>query len=180
MFSTCSAVQYGLPVLYDVEHFQDFLSSCCHSFMTHIVDGHCVCREFKTSPSASDLISPVCMCKSDAAPHLPASDSHVVLFCDGSDRQCTVSSVVSQLLPGTRLTVLSSPSHCEQVLQGTTSQQAHGNLLISAAVLTSLGIPSTFQSSTQCSAITGLPLFKLFVQTGISLCEGETPACNMF
>jgi hypothetical protein len=131
MFPTCSAVQYGLPVLCEVGQFQDYLSVFSDSFMTHIVDGHCVCREFKTSPSASDLASPVCMCKSDAAPLLPASDSHVVLFCNGSDSESTVRQIVSQLLPGTRLTVLSVPAHCAQVLQGNTIHQYHGDILLS-------------------------------------------------
>ena len=80
MFPNCSAVQYGIPVLHEVGHLQDFFASCCHSFMSHIVDGHGVCREYQTSPSASDLASPVCMYKRDATPHLPASTSHVVLL----------------------------------------------------------------------------------------------------
>ena len=95
MFSTCSTVQYGTPVLYEVGHLQDFLASCCHSFMSHIVDGHGVCREYQTSPSASDLASHVCMYKRDATPHLPASTSHVVLFSSSSDRECTVSHTMS-------------------------------------------------------------------------------------
>ena len=123
MSANCSVTQYGIPVLYGLGNLQDFFHSCCHSFESHMVDGNGLCREFQTSPHASDLINPVCMYKRDAAPHLLSSDAHVVLFVDGSNRECTVSQLVSQLLPGTRLTVLSCLSHCEQVLEGTTQQQ---------------------------------------------------------
>eukprot|EP00884_Botryococcus_braunii_P012118 jgi/Botrbrau1/20907/Bobra.0135s0038.1 len=126
MPANCSEPQYGIPVLYELGHLQNYFHSCYHNFMTHIVGGHGLCREFQTSPSASDLISPESMFKRDAAPHLIDSDAHVVLFVDSSDREDSVSQLVSQLLPGTRLTVLSCQSHCEQVLEGTTSQQSHG------------------------------------------------------
>jgi hypothetical protein len=143
---------YGLGTL------QDFFHSCCHSFMTHYVDGHGICREFQTSPHASDLASPVCMFKRDAAPHLPSSDAHVVLFVDSSNRECTVSQLVSQLLPGTRLTVLSCPSDCEQVLEGTTQQQSH-DLLLSASVLAALGLTSTFKCTPTAVPIQACPCF---------------------
>jgi hypothetical protein len=134
--------------LYEVGHLQDFLASCCHSFMSHIVDGHGVCREYQTSPSASDLASPVCMCKRDATPHLPTSSSHVLLFCNGSDSEDTVRHTVAQLLPGTRLTVFSAPAHCAQVMQGNAMLKYHGEVLLSAAVFTTLGFPPAFESST--------------------------------
>ena len=104
MVFTCSAVQYGIPVLYDVENFQDFLHSCCESFMSHIVDGHGVCRTLQTTPPDSDLASPEVQCKSVAASSFPASDAHVVLFCQSSDRASAVNQCITQLLPGTRLT----------------------------------------------------------------------------
>ena len=95
MVSTCPAVQYGIPVLHDVGNLQDFFSSCCHSFMTHYVDGHGVCRKFQTSPPDSDLASPDVQCKSGAAFSFPASTSHVVLFCQSSDRASAVSQLVT-------------------------------------------------------------------------------------
>eukprot|EP00884_Botryococcus_braunii_P013874 jgi/Botrbrau1/22488/Bobra.114_2s0014.1 len=117
------------------------------------------------------------MFKSDAAPTFPAGDSHVVMFCNGSDSEYTVRQVASQLLPGTRLTVLSVPSHCAQVLQGTTIQQSHGDLLLSAYVLSTLGIPPSFESSAQFSSITGLQLYQLSVHTRLlSVREKPLPA----
>eukprot|EP00884_Botryococcus_braunii_P010917 jgi/Botrbrau1/19827/Bobra.0124s0068.1 len=108
--TTQAQVKYYLICWSSLNYFH----SCYHNFMTHIVGGHGLCREFQTSPSASDLISPESMFKRDAAPHLIDSDAHVVLFVDSSDREDSVSQLVSQLLPGTRLTVLSCQSHCEQ------------------------------------------------------------------
>ena len=90
MSANCSVTQYGIPVLYGLGNLQDFFHSCCHSFMSHIVDGHGLCREFQTSPHASDLASPVCMFKRDAAPHLIDSDAHVVLFVDTWFMSCRV------------------------------------------------------------------------------------------
>eukprot|EP00884_Botryococcus_braunii_P011691 jgi/Botrbrau1/20522/Bobra.145_2s0075.1 len=46
MSANCSATQYGIPILYGLGNLQDFFHSCCHSFMSHIVDGHGLCREF--------------------------------------------------------------------------------------------------------------------------------------
>jgi len=178
MSANCSVTQYGLPVLYELDNLQDFFHSCCHTFMTHIVDGHGLCREFKTSPHASDLASPVSMYKRDAAPHLIDSDAHVVLFVDSSNRECTVSQLVSQLLPGTRLTVFSCQGSCEQVLEGTTQQQSH-DLLLSASVLDALGLTSTFMCTPHCSSKTGLPLFRCLVQTGcLSVKKKPLPATS--
>eukprot|EP00884_Botryococcus_braunii_P013728 jgi/Botrbrau1/22356/Bobra.0002s0034.1 len=165
MPANCSEPQYGIPVLYELGHLQNYFHSCYHNFMTHIVGGHGLCREFQTSPSASDLASPESMCKRDAAPHLIDSDAHVVLFVDSSDREDSVSQLVSQLLPGTRLTVLSCSSHCGQVLEGTTSQQSH-ELLLSATVLAALGLSSTTMCTPHCNSHTGLPLFSCLVQSG--------------
>eukprot|EP00884_Botryococcus_braunii_P008953 jgi/Botrbrau1/18059/Bobra.0062s0045.1 len=178
MFSNCSVIQYGIPVLYEVGHLHDFFSSCCQSFMTHYVDGHGVCRKFQTSPSVSDLASPVFQCKSDASSSFPASTSHVVLFCESSNRECTVSQLVTQLLPDTRLTVLSCTSDCGQVLEGTTQQQIH-DVLLSGSVLTALGFTSTVQDPPHgCSS--GLPLFRCFVQTGLLSVKEKPLAATCF
>ena len=160
MVFTCSAVQYGIPVLYDVDNLQDFFYSCCHNFMSHYVDGHGVCRKFQTSPPDRYLASPDVQCKSDAASSFPANTSHVVLFCQSSDRVSAVSQLITQLLPGTRLTVLCCLSDCGQVLEGTTEQQSH-DVLLSGPVLTAQGITSTVQDLPHCYS-SGLPLFRCF------------------
>jgi hypothetical protein len=153
--------------LHDVGNLQEFFSSCCHSFMTHYVDGHGVCRKFQTSPPDSDLASPDVQCKSGAAFSFPAS----------SDRASAVSQLVTHLVPGTRLTVLSGPSDCGQVLEGATGQQSH-DVLLSGPVLTALGITSTVQSSPHCYS-SGLPLFRCFVQTGcLSVKQKPLPATS--
>ena len=178
MSANCPVTQHGIPIVYGLGTLQDFFHICCHSFMTHYVDGHGICREFQTSPHASDLASPVCMFKRDAAPHLPSSDAHVVLFVDSSNRERTVSQLVSQLLPGTRLTVFSCQGSCEQVLEGTTQQQSH-DLLLSASVLDELGLTSTFMCTPHCSSNTGLPLFRCLVQTGcLSVKKKPLPATS--
>ena len=167
MFSTCPAVQYGTPVLYEVGHLQDYLSSCCGSILTHVADGDCVVRVCTTVPVACDLASPFCNCKSAATSALPTSSSHVLLFCNGSDSKDAVRHTVAQLLPGTRLTVFSAPAHCAQVMQGNAMLKYHGEVLLSAAVFTTLGFPPAFESSTPLGSSTGLPLFMLSVHTGI-------------
>ena len=132
--------------------------------MSHIVDGHGVCRTLQTTPPDSDLASPEVQCKSVAASSFPASDAHVVLFCQSSDRASAVSQCITQLLPGTRLTVLSCLSDWGQVLEGTTEQQSH-DLLLLGPVLSALGITSTLQDPPHCHT-SGLPLYRCVVQTG--------------
>eukprot|EP00884_Botryococcus_braunii_P011744 jgi/Botrbrau1/20570/Bobra.145_2s0117.1 len=145
--------------------------------MTHCVDGHGVCGKFQTSPPDRYLASPDVQCKSNAASSFPASTSHVVLFCQSSDRASAVSQLVTHLLPGTRLTVLSGPSDCGQVLEGATRQQSH-DVLLSGPVLTALGITSTVQSSPHCYS-SGLPLFRCFVRTGcLSVKQKPLPATS--
>ena len=88
-----------------------------------------------------------------------AETSHVLLFVDGLDIECSVRQLAAQLLPGTRLTVLSLLEHKVQVVQGETSLQHHGDFLLSAAILDHLGLPTASGSSPPLGYSKGLPLF---------------------
>jgi hypothetical protein len=36
----------GFPIVYNVSHLLDYLSSCFNSTLTHVADGRCVVSEF--------------------------------------------------------------------------------------------------------------------------------------
>jgi hypothetical protein len=180
MIFPCSAVQFGTPVLYDVGHLQDFFSSCCHAYMSHCMDGHGLCREFQTLPTDRYLASPEGQGKSNASSSsFPAETSHVVLFCQSSDRVSAISQLHTQLLPGTRLTVLSClQSDYGQVLEGTTAQETH-DVLLSGPVMNALGITSTVKDPPHCYS-SGLPLFRCLVQTGLLSVKEKPLAATCF
>jgi hypothetical protein len=107
----------------------------------------------ETVPLGSGLATPESLCKSTATLSSCAETSHVLLFADGLDRECTIRQLAAQLLPGTRLTVLSCPEHKVQVVQGETTLQHHGDFLFSAAILDHLGLPTASGSSPLLVAI---------------------------
>jgi hypothetical protein len=107
MGGSAGVVQYGMPIVYDVSHLLDYLSSCFNSTLTHVADGRCVVSEFQSAPVAAGLASQPSACKSVAPPPCPSA-THVLLLCNGSaDSTYTVRHTAAQLLPGDRLTVLS-------------------------------------------------------------------------
>ncbi len=131
----------------------------------------------KTVPLGSGLATPESLCKSTATLSSCTEASHVLLFADGLDRDCTVRQLASKLLPGTRLTILPCPEHKVQVVQGETSLQHHGDFLFSAAILDHLGLP--FMFSLYSCVLTGeKPLIKTcfhsFVQLSSHMCV-DTP-----
>jgi hypothetical protein len=99
------------------------------------------------------------MCKSAATLSTCAETSHVLLFVSGLDSESTVSQLAAQLLPGTRLTVLSCPENREQVVQGEPTLQHHGDFLLSAAILDHLGLPPASGSFPPFGCNRGLPLY---------------------
>jgi hypothetical protein len=144
------------------------------------MDGHGLCREFQTLPTDRYLASPEGQGKSNASSSsFPAETSHVVLFCQSSDRVSAISQLHTQLLPGTRLTVLSClQSDYGQVLEGTTAQETH-DVLLSGPVMNALGITSTVKDPPHCYS-SGLPLFRCLVQTGLLSVKEKTTGNNMF
>ena len=123
MSDSCKNVQYGLPILYRPEHLQSHLSSFADTNVTHVTDGLTFETLCQSVPLGSGLATPESLCKSAATLSSCAETSHVLLFADGLDRECTVRQLAAQLIPGTRLTVLSCPEHKVQVVQGETSLQ---------------------------------------------------------
>ena len=156
MSDSCSNVQYGIPILYLPEHFMAHLSSFADVSVSHVTDGLTL---YKTEPLGSGLATPESLCKSPASLSTCTETSHVLLYCDGLDRECTVRQLVSKLLPGTRLTILSLPEHKVQAVQGETTLQHHGDLLFSAAILHHLGLPTASGSSPPFGCNTDLPLY---------------------
>ena len=110
-------VQYGIPVLYQPSHFDSLVSSFAGLAITHVTDGvvfHAVCEDV---PLGSGLATPEF--KSTATPLSCVSDSaHVLLMCSDLNSESTVRQTVLQLLPGTRLTVLSVCENKVQVCKG--------------------------------------------------------------
>ncbi len=101
MSSSCNNVQYGIPILYMPEHFQAHMSSFPDANVTHISDGLSFKTLCQTVPLGSGLATPEPLCKSTATLSSCAETSHVLLFADGLDRECTVRQLAAQLLPGT-------------------------------------------------------------------------------
>ena len=159
MSDSCKNVQYGVPILYRPEHLQAHLSSFADTNVTHVTDGLTFETLCLSVPLGSGLATPESLCNSAATLSSCAETSHVLLFADGLDRECTVRQLASKLLPGTRLTILSCPEHKEQVVQGETSLQHHGDFLFVAAILDHLGWPTASGSSPPFGCNRGLPLF---------------------
>jgi hypothetical protein len=80
MGGSAGVVQYGIPIVYDVSHPLDYLSSYFNSTLTHVADGRCVVGEFQSAPVAAGLASQPSARKSVASPPCPSA-THVLLFC---------------------------------------------------------------------------------------------------
>jgi hypothetical protein len=164
MGGSAGVVEYGIPIVYDVSHLLDYLSST----LTHVADGRCVVSEFQSAPVAAGLASQPSARKSVAPPPCPSA-THVLLFCNGSaDSTHTVRRTAAQLLPRDRLTVLSVQGQSDAVVSGDALQTCHGSILLPAVVLAQLGLPPAIDRSPLLTSSTGLPLFMLSVHSGVS------------
>ncbi len=158
-------VQYGIPVLYQPSHFDSFVSSFAGPSVSHVTDGVVFQAVRETVPLGSGLATPVSKCKSTATLSSCAESSHVVLMCSDLDSESTVRQTAAQLLPGTRLTVLSLCEHKVQVVKGEVSLQHHGDFLLAAPILDQLGLPTASGSSPPLSSSSSLPLFMFSVHS---------------
>jgi hypothetical protein len=173
MSDSCKNVQYREPILYRPEHLQAHLSSFADTNVTHVTDGLTFETLCQSVPLGRGLATPESLCKSAATLSSCAETSHVLLFADGLDRECTVRQLAAQLLPGTRLTVLSCPEHKVQVVQGETSLQHHGDFLFSAAILDHLGLPTASGSSPPFGCNRDLPLFMFSLYSCVLTVRGK-------
>jgi hypothetical protein len=170
----CNKIVYGIPILYEPEHLYSHLSSFSDKNLTHIVHGPCVRTLSQSVCLDSGLATLVNLTENTAALSLFAESSHVLLYVDEHDREFAVKQLVSKLLPGSRLTVLSCPAHKVQVEHGESSLQHQGDFLLSAAILNHLGLPTVGESSPPLGCNTGLPLYMLSLYS-CSLTVGEKP-----